>query len=127
MAVNWNRLRATVNRLVNQYGRPITLINDQGPADNSKPLGTPGTPVEVNTIGVYVRPSGYIKLGESFAMDPGMWPELDKIVLVLPSLTHQFEKFTRVRDADGSGYKIYKVEALAPGPVPLLLYLGLKQ
>jgi hypothetical protein len=57
-----------------------------------------------NVMGVFVRPSGYIKLGESTAMDPGMWPEADKIVLVLPSLEHNFELFTRVLDnAVGSG------------------------
>lgn len=120
-------MRATVNRLINQYGRPVTIINDAGPDDDDKPLGPAGEPLEVSTVGVYVRPSGYIKLGESFYMDPGMWTDVDKIVLVLPSLEHNFEKFTRLRDADGSGYKIFKVEALTPGPVPLLLYLGLKQ
>lgn len=127
MAIDWNSKRETVNRLINQYGRSITLINDKGPDDEEDPLGGAGEPDEDDVMGVFVRPSGYIKLGESFLMDPGMWPELDKIALVLPSLTKNYEKYTRVRDADGSGYKIYKVEALSPGPVPILLYLGLKQ
>ena len=77
-------------------------------------------------MAVFVRPSGYIKLGESFQMDPGMWPEADKICLVLPSLTHDYETFTRVIDED-KGYKIYKTELLKPGTVPILLYVGLKQ
>lgn len=116
-----------VERLIGLYGRAITFVNDAGPADPTNPLGPPGPRLEVpNVMGVFVRPSGYIKLGESTQMDPGMWPEADKIVLVLPSLTHDFTKFTRVVDTDGSGYKIYKTEMLQPGPVPILIYVGLK-
>lgn len=127
MAVDWQRSRNTVERMIKQYGRPITIINDVGPVDDDDPLGPAGQPVSQSVMGVFVRPSGYIKLGESFLMDPGMWPDAEKIVLVLPSLTYNFEKFTRVEDTDGSGYKIFKVESLTPGPVPILLYLGLRQ
>ncbi len=128
--VDWNAKRATVDRMIKKYGRPITLVNDSGAADPSDPLGPPAARIEVpNVPGVFVRPSGYIKLGESTLMDPGMWPEADKIVLVLPSLIYNFELFTRVvDDAVGSGaqgYKIYKTELLKPGPVPLLIYIGL--
>ncbi len=130
MSVDWNRYRATVNKLINKYGRPLTFVNDAGPANAADPLGAPAARVEVpNVMGVFVRPSGYIKLGESTLMDPGMWPEADKIVLVLPSLTQNYELFTRVLDnAAGSGeqgYKIYKTELLKPGPVPILIYVGL--
>lgn len=128
MAVDYNRTRQTVDRLIKLYGRAITLVNDGGPAAAANPLGPPAARLEVPDImGVFVRPSGYIKLGESGIMDPGMWPEADKIVLVLPSLTHDFETFTRVVDTDGKGYKIYKTELLKPGTVPLLIYIGLKQ
>lgn len=128
MSVNWGRARSTVERNVNKYGRLITMVNDAGPLLNTNPLGAAGPRTEVPNIkGVFVRPSGYVKLGESFYMDPGMWPEAEKIVLVLPSLTHDFSKFTRVIDTDGLGYKIFKVEELKPGDVPLLLYLGLRQ
>ena len=79
-------------------------------------------------MGIFVRPSGYIKLGESFYMEQGMWEEAEKIVLVLPSLVHNFSKFTRLVDSkDDSGWKIFKVEELGPGDVPILVYLGLKQ
>jgi hypothetical protein len=114
--------------MVDTYGRPITLVNDKGAASSSDPLGPAAAPVTVPDImGVFVRPSGYIKLGESFYLDPGMWQEAEKIVLVLPSLTHDFAKFTRVIDEDNLGYKIFKVEELRPGNVPILLYLGLRQ
>lgn len=127
MAVDYNRSRATVERMIDVYGRPITLINDQGPASSSNPLGPAKTPVTVsNIMGVFVRPSGYIKLGESFYLDPGLWEEAEKIVLILPSLQHDFATFTRVLDTDGQGYKIFKVEELKPGSIPILLYLGLK-
>jgi hypothetical protein len=125
--VNYERTRKTVERMVNKYGRNITLINDQGPADPTKPLGPAASSYEVTTKGVFVRPSGYIKLGESFYMDPGMWQEAEKIALVLPSLTHDFARFTRVRDIDGQGFKLYKVEELRPGDLPLLVYIGMKQ
>lgn len=126
--VDWNRHRRRVAEAVKKYGRPVTLVNDQGPADTSDPLGSQRSPVEVpNVQGVFVRPSGYIKLGESFYMEMGMWEEAEKIILVLPSLTHDFARFTRVIDTDNKGYKIFKVEELRPGPVPLLLYLGLRQ
>ena len=128
MAVDYNRARATAKRMIDAYGRLITLVNDAGPADPTKPLGPPAARIEVPNIkGVFVRPSGYIKLGESFYLDPGLFPEAEKIVLVLPSLTQDYAKFTRVLDTDGKGYKIYKVEELKPGDVPILLYLGLKQ
>lgn len=129
MAVNWNRSRETVKRNVDKYGRLITMVDDNAePVDATKPLGAKKPRLEVpNVKGVFVRPSGYIKLGESFYMDPGMWPEAEKIVLVLPSLEHDFSKFTRVVDSDNLGYKIFKVEELKPGPVPILLYLGLRQ
>lgn len=127
-AVDWNKFRATVKRNVDKYGRLITMVNDAGPASSTNPLGPAGPRTQVPDIkGVFVRPSGYIKLGESFYVDPGMWPEAEKIVLILPSLTHDFSKFTRVIDTDGLGYKIFKVEELKPGDVPLLLYLGLRQ
>lgn len=128
MAVDYNRSRALVEKMVNQYGRPVTLVNDQGAADPTKPLGKPKERIEVpNIMGVFVRPSGYIKLGESFYMETGMWEEAEKIVLVLPSLVYDFSIFTRVVDSDGKGFKIFKVEELKPGLVPILLYLGLRQ
>lgn len=126
MAVDWNRTRATVKRLIDLYGRPVTMVNDQGPANANDPLGPPAARLEVpNIMGVFVRPSGYIKLGESTMMDPGMWPEADKIFLVLPDLTNDYTKFTRVVD-DGEEFKIYKTELIKPGTVPLLAYIGLK-
>lgn len=125
MSVDWNAKRATVKRMIDKYGRPLTFVNDLGAADPNDPLGAPAPRLEVpNIMGCFVRPSGYIKLGESTLMDPGMWPEADKIVLVLPSLEHDFETFTRVLDTV-QGYKIYKTELLKPGPVPLLVYVGL--
>ena len=128
MTVDWNRAREAVKRNVDKYGRLVTLVNDEGPADATKPLGPRKPRVEVPGIkGVFVRPSGYIKLGESFYMDPGMMEEAEKICLVLPSLVHDFARFTRVVDNDGQGYKIFKVEELKPGDVSLLLYLGLRQ
>lgn len=128
MAVDYNKTRDMVKRLIDQYGRPITLVNDAGPYESDDPLGPPADRLEVsNIMGVFVRPSGYIKLGESFYMDPGMWEEAEKIVLVLPSLQYNFSRFTRVLDTDGAGYKIFKVEELKPGSIPLLIYLGLRQ
>ncbi len=127
MAVDWTRTRATVERMINQYGRTIQLIDDAVAADSTDPLGPPGVPTTVDVKGVFVRPSGYIKLGETFQMEVGMWTEVDKIVLVLPSLTQHYEKFTRVIDSDNTPYKIFKTDSLAPGDVPLLLYLGLRQ
>lgn len=125
---NHHKYRAIANRMINKHGRLITLINDVGPANVANPLGSPGTPLEVsNIMGVFVRPSGYIKLGESFYMETGMWEEAEKIVLVLPSLVYDFAKFTRIRDSNGMGYKIFKVEELRPGNVPILVYLGLRQ
>ena len=127
MAFDWARSRATVDRLIKTYGRLVTFVNDAGPADDTDPLGPAAARSELPNIpAVFVRPSGYIKLGESTMMDPGMWPEADKIILVLPSLTHDYSKFTRVLDTDGKGYKIYKTELLQPGPVPVLIYVGLK-
>lgn len=127
MAVDWTRSRSLVNKMVNLYGRPVTFVDDAGPADSTDPLGPPAARTELpNIMAVFVRPSGYIKLGESDQMDPGMWPEADKIMLVLPSLTVDYDDFTRVIDTDGKGYKIYKTELLKPGPVPLLIYVGLK-
>lgn len=126
MSFDWTRARSTVERLINQYGRKVTFVNDAGPANPADPLGPPAARLEVPDImGVFVRPSGYIKLGESTMMDPGMWPEADKIFLVLPSLEHDWTQFTRVIDQD-QGYKIYKTELIQPGPVPVLAYIGLK-
>jgi hypothetical protein len=129
VAVDWNRARATVKRNVDKYGRLITLVNDSNePVDATKPLGPRKPRLEVPDIkAVLVRPSGYIKLGESFYLDPGMFEEAEKIALVLPSLTYDFAKFTRIVDNDDSEYKIFKVEELKPGDMPLLLYLGLRQ
>lgn len=127
MAVDYNRTRQTVERMINTYGRLITLEQEVGPGDPTKPLKGAGPSVKIpDVMGVFVRPSGYIKLGESFYLDPGMWEEAEKIVLVLPSLTHDYAKFTRVIDGDGKGYKIFKTEELKPGNVPLLIYLGLR-
>lgn len=128
MAVNWQRSRDLVTKAVTNYGRPITLINEAGVSDANDPLGPPGAPLTVTGVmAVFVRPSGYIKLGESSYMEVGMWEEAEKIALVLPSLTHDFARFTRIVDMDGQGFKIFKVEELSPGPVPILLYLGLRQ
>ena len=128
MAVDYNRARALAIKMIGENGRKITLVNDAGPADPTDPLGAPAARIEVpNVMGVFIRPSGYIKLGESFYLDPGLWEEAEKIVLVVASLQYDFTKFTRVLDTDGKGYKIFKVEDLNPGPVPILLYLGLRQ
>lgn len=128
MAVDYNRTRATVERIIKAYGRPVTFINDAGPLNPANPLGPAGPAVQVsNVMGVFVRPSGYIKLGESTQMDPGMWPEADKIILVLPRLDYDFTVFTRVIDTDLQGYKVYKTELIKPGMIPLLMYVGLKR
>ena len=128
VAADYTKNRALAARMINKYGRKITLINKQGPNDPTKPLRGPKPDIVVqNVMGVFVRPSGYIKLGESFYLDPGLWDVAEKIVLVLASLEHDFAKFTNVKDTDGSGYKIFKVEELRPGDVPILVYLGLRQ
>ena len=129
MAFDYQKARNTAERMIRENGRKITLVNDQGAADSTDPLGPPAARVEVpNIMGIFVHPSGYIKLGESFYMEQGMWEEAEKIVLVLPSLVHNFSKFTRLVDSkDDSGWKIFKVEELGPGDVPILVYLGLKQ
>lgn len=125
---NHERYLLLANRMINKHGRFITLVNDAGSVDPNDPLGPVSPRLEIPNIkAVFIRPSGYIKLGESFQMDFGMFTEADKICLVVASQTNDYAKFTRVLDKDGSGYKIYKVEELAPGDVPILLYLGLKQ
>lgn len=121
----WERKRLRVQNAVLTKGRPFTLIQDQGPDDPSDPLGPAKSPVEVQTYGIFVRPSGWIKLGESFYIDPGLWQEAEKIALVLPSLTYDFARFNRAKD-EGESYKIFKIEELKPGPIPLLLYIGMK-
>ena len=76
MAFNYARARQTAEKLIKASGRKITLVNDSGLANPNDPLGPPAARLEVpDIIGTFVRPSGYIKLGESFYMEQGMWEE----------------------------------------------------
>ena len=127
MAVDWNRYRKIVDDAMKKWGRPITLIKDAGPLDPSDPLGMPGVETVVSNIqAVFVNPVGNTSLGIARYISPGLLENSEQIALILPSRVHDFKRFTRCTDG-GAKWKISQVDELKPGPVPILLYIGLRQ
>lgn len=124
MSVNWNRFRHSAKTMIDKYGRNVTMLKAGALLDANKPLGGHQPATEVGGVkAVFVAPGSNQNLGYAKYMSPGLLERAEQIAIVLPSLIHDFRGFTGMRD-DGSVWKIDTVDELKPGPVPLVLFIG---
>ena len=118
----------TARRLIDKYGRSITLYQPSttpiDATDKSKgvdPTVAPNTP----TKGAFVNPSGYSSLGISKDRT-ALLENTSAIVLVAPVAGFDVGAVSRVSDGGGD-YLVEMVEKLQPGDTPVLYYIGLKK
>lgn len=118
------KLAATVNRLINKNGRTVGIQKlSAAAADADKPWKGPGTPTvetQVDCKGVFVPASG-TDLGKELVSEE-LLARVDQVVLVGPNAT-PLEPFTAVLD-DGVRWRIEWVQVLKPADVILLYVFG---
>jgi hypothetical protein len=111
-----------------EYGRPVTFILLQNTAsDPDNPLAdTSIPPIEVSTFAAFVYPQGTQNLGRS-TVDVNRFKEAEQICLVAPDGINDLTQFHFIRDEDGSEWAISGTQALKPGAVDVLYYIGVKR
>ena len=116
----------TAIRLIEKYGREVTLIRfDQTPADGLKPWAGPAdpraTPDETVTIpAAFVEPTSLSSMGIT-TVDDDLLKRLDKVCLIAPAVgsSYDLSTFNEIID-DGTNHKIFRVSTLKPGNTVLL-------
>jgi hypothetical protein len=130
MAYDYTDDVAFALEMVAEYGRPVSFVKVSGtPGDATKPLHGPTVEPEIlpGIMAAFVEPSSVIRLGQSTEQKPGLWKNTTQIALVAPVEGQDLATFTTITDSDGTGWKIEHVEALKPGLVTVLYYVGVKR
>lgn len=127
---DYTKLAATAQRLVENSGRDITLVEfNTTPADASKPWRgasdprtTPDATLAVS--GVFVEPSSATKLGMSTEVSD-LLKRSSQIIIV--ASTADLKSYNEVIDSDSSRWKIVGMETLKPGDTTLLYFIGVQR
>ncbi len=131
--VDYVRLQATAQRLIQANGRQVTLIKlGRTPDDPAMPWrGTttarsvPDT--TVTRYAVFVPPSGAAELGLS-TTNVDEIKRSEQICIVEPGDTAvELEKYDEIEDADGKRWKITFSEVLKPADLRLLYFFGVRR
>lgn len=130
MAKDYSGLRATAQRLVENFGRPVTFVLfEDDPADPAKPwrgAADPRSPAESEIAGsaVAVPPSSASQLG--LRVDHVDFVKRSDQILIAFAET-DIEEYDEVLDSDGVRYKIEGVEKLRPAETTLLFFVGVRR
>jgi hypothetical protein len=136
MPVNYTNAALLAGRLLEENGRPLTLVKlGQTPDDSDKPWrGTTDArnvpEAQIEAYGVFAPASGG---GLGFvAEDSEMVRLSEQIVLVAATALsgYKVEDFNEIIDPEDSintRWRITKVEMLKPGPVRILYAIGVKR
>ena len=127
---NYSSILATCQRLINKFGRTITLVELSVTRDApTQPwLGSTDvrtTPVEsVSTKAAFVEPDSLLRLGREVGVE-GFTPRAEQIALL--SLDRDISNFEEIIDSDASVWKIIRVSTLKPGLTTLMHYVEVKR
>lgn len=124
MSKDWSKTLATATRLIENYGRPVTLGKlVKTPAVTDEPWrGAQAPPTldpAASKVGMKGVATGLLRsLGEDFIKG------LDNVIVVAGDF--DAKAFDVVLDGE-SRWRIVKTETLAPGPTRLIHFLGVVQ
>jgi len=129
--VNYAKLRATAQRLIEANGRTVTLRKDDETPDGDAWRGPDDEPTppdgDVLTPKVVFVPPRGSGLGAIVQIDPSLFQRYEKVAIVAAASVEDagLEDFSTLVDSDGRTWRISSVERLQPGDVALLFTLGL--
>lgn len=130
MSFDYSALAQTVVDLINEFGRPVTILRyDQAAADPTKPWAGPADPratpnFQLNTVGVYVSVGGAEKYGFMIT-DQDLIPRVKEVLLIPPQIggTEDLSTMNEVVDG-GVRYNVVTADKLRPGDTTMLYYLA---
>jgi hypothetical protein len=130
MTKDYTTTVATAKRLVQNFGRQITLRKlDNASSDANKPwLGATNpvtTGIVTSVFGISVSPSSNSRLGLS-AFSDDLLKSIEQIFILEVGETapEALETYTTLLDSDSKEYRILSVEKLKPGGTTLLYFMG---
>lgn len=136
MTYDYTKVRNTAERLVNRFGRRVTLVRPTEVKENTnRPWKGPSTDADENPEFTFevpciqllpnqVRIFGLAALGESQMLD-GLISMSEYVYVVFQGET-DLRQFTFVRDG-GVDYQIEATQALRPANITLLGYIGVRR
>lgn len=129
--VDYVRLAATAQRLIEANGRLITFVRDsETPLDANQPwLGPTGADTTLELSGVFVPPNTVRQFGLTALGQGTEFRDLisfsEEIAIVFPE-TSDLRQFTHVED-EAIRWGIIGLQVLKPGTVQLLAFVGLRR
>lgn len=129
--VDYVRLAATAQRLVEANGRLITFIrNNETPDDPDKPWeGSTGVDTTLELSGVFVPPNTVRQFGLTALGQGTEFKDLisfsEEIAIVFPE-TSDLRQFTHVLD-DAVRWGITGIQVLKPGNTQVLAFVGMRR
>ena len=130
MVKDYTNIAETAQRLVDKYGRSITLKrHSETPADASKPWEGPdksSPAAEVTTKGVFVSPGEGAKLGLAVESDD-LLQRSEQIAIVAPgpSETEDLATFDELEDTEI--WRVVKANKLQPAGTAILYFIGVRR
>lgn len=129
--VNYVKLAETAQRLVKKNGREVTFIRfNTAPTVSDAPWRGNEQPRQAPTAqkvfsAVFVGPSAAMSLLGNKSTVADLFMSCEQVCIV--ATTDDLKDYNEVMDSDGRRWKIVVQEKLAPGPVTLLYYVGVKR
>lgn len=124
--MNYVKLAATAQRLIDKTGRMTTLQRlSSKPEDEDKPWKGPGSPTVIQTKelkATFVPASG--GLGRDL-VDEELLKRVDQVALIAPS-DIDLEAFNLILDG-GSQWRVEWIQTLRPADIVLLYIFGVKR
>lgn len=122
---DYSRPLATARRLIERFGRPISLQGVQGgPADHADPLGGPAA-APVPIVGIYaafVQPSSLQLLGISAKVQE-LFANCTQIAIIADNGKNNFLDAKYLID-NSDTWMVERVEQLKPGDTSILYFIG---
>ena len=136
--MNYEKLLATVNRLIAKNGRDVILYA-QGrtpPVDVNKPwkgvqedVDPDTASIKLTTKGVFVPPNTVRQFGITSLGDGTEFKDMlskSEEIIIIPGAEVNFRQFNFVRER-GSDYGILASQVLRPGTLTLLAFVGIRR
>ncbi len=126
MAYDYTDDVAFAVEMVAEFGRAIRFVLLNETVNDADPLAAPPAPaLSAPVPAVFVAPTGVVDLGAT-ATTRDLLKGFEQVAIVAPSAI-DYEAAEKVRDHDGSEWKIGRVLKFQPGDTALLYYIGVNR
>lgn len=131
---DWNRPAKTAERLINKYGREVSIIRfTDTPGNPSQSWRGPSAPRTTVDVAVTAK-AVFVGLTDSdwgtMTISDDLKKRSEKICMISPgesTITENLATFTQILDADSTRWNITGVETLEPGDKKILYMIGVKR